>query len=66
MNNTYYTGKPCKHGHIARRYKTSGVCLECHKLQVAKRRKAKYADNQEYRSSVVARVIKYQRGKFLS
>jgi hypothetical protein len=28
----YFTGEPCKHGHIAPR-KTKGVCLECLKLE---------------------------------
>ena len=26
----YYTGKPCKRGHSAPRYVSSGVCCECH------------------------------------
>ena len=25
----YFTGKPCKHGHIADRYTTTGTCSEC-------------------------------------
>lgn len=25
----YFTGKPCKHGHIAQRYVTTGGCLGC-------------------------------------
>lgn len=25
----YFTGKHCKHGHIAWRYEPSGECLEC-------------------------------------
>ena len=25
----YYTGHPCKHGHYARRYRSSGGCVEC-------------------------------------
>lgn len=25
----YFTGKPCKHGHIAQRLLPSGVCNEC-------------------------------------
>jgi hypothetical protein len=66
MDNTYYTGKPCKHGHVARRYKSSGACLECHKIHGNKRRKVRYAEDQEYRSLIVARVVKYQRGRFLS
>ncbi len=28
----YYTGKPCKHGHIALR-KTKGACVECIKIE---------------------------------
>lgn len=25
----YFTGKPCKHGHVAQRYITTGNCFEC-------------------------------------
>ena len=25
----YYTGKPCKHGHLSERYTKSGACVEC-------------------------------------
>ena len=28
----YFTGKPCKHGHIALRQTSKGVCEECHRL----------------------------------
>lgn len=28
----YFTGKPCVRGHVAERYVTSGICLECHRL----------------------------------
>ena len=31
----YFTGQPCKHGHIAAR-KTKGVCIECLKVEWAK------------------------------
>lgn len=27
----YYTGKPCRHGHVARRYASGGGCEECSK-----------------------------------
>ena len=33
----YYTGKPCKKGHIAERYTKSGTCLECLKESSANR-----------------------------
>jgi hypothetical protein len=29
---TYFTGRPCKHGHVDFRCTASGVCLECSKL----------------------------------
>lgn len=34
----YYTGKPCKHGHIALRV-TKGTCVECRKAEWAKENK---------------------------
>lgn len=33
---TYYTGRPCHKGHVAKRYTASGVCAEC----VAERNRA--------------------------
>ena len=27
----YFTGKPCKHGHVAERLSHNGSCLECHR-----------------------------------
>jgi len=27
----YFTGRPCKHGHIAKRYTSKGICFECNK-----------------------------------
>lgn len=32
----YFTGKPCKRGHIAVRYVTVQHCLECNRLHVAR------------------------------
>lgn len=28
----YFTGKPCKHGHIAQRFTGNATCVECHRL----------------------------------
>jgi hypothetical protein len=39
----YFTGKPCKHGHIALR-ETKGACVECRKLE----HEASYANRKEY------------------
>ena len=37
----YFTGKPCKYGHIAERYVSVGTCVECNRLQ-AKKNQNKY------------------------
>lgn len=29
LQSTYFTGQPCKHGHVAKRYTQSGTCSEC-------------------------------------
>ena len=39
----YFTGKPCKHGHIALR-ETKGSCVECRKLE----HQASYANRKDY------------------
>jgi hypothetical protein len=33
----YFTGRPCKHGHIAERFTTSGGCVECVNVTVVKK-----------------------------
>jgi hypothetical protein len=32
----YFTGKPCKYGHVSERYTLKGVCCDCHALQYDK------------------------------
>jgi hypothetical protein len=32
----YFTGKPCKHGHIDERLVSNGTCCECNRLHVSK------------------------------
>lgn len=29
----YYTGKPCKHGHISQRFTKTRICIECNRIQ---------------------------------
>ena len=36
--NVYFTGKPCKYGHISNRYVTNSQCVECLKIRTAKTR----------------------------
>jgi hypothetical protein len=42
----YFTGEPCRHGHIAKRYVSSAACSECSRIQTAKWDAA----NREYRN----------------
>ena len=43
----YFTGKPCKHGHIVERQCSSGACFAC----AAARDKARYAANPEKKTA---------------
>lgn len=43
----HYQGKPCKRGHVGKRYKSTGACVECmqmhHAAKMAKKAEAKAA-----------------------
>jgi hypothetical protein len=41
---TYFTGKPCKHGHVAIRQTSNGSCRECSDAKARRWRQ----ENQEY------------------
>lgn len=41
----YDTGRPCSHGHISKRYASTGCCVECTKMYSAKIRQS-YADTK--------------------
>ena len=43
----YFTGQPCKHGHVAPR-KTKGACIECLKVEWAKGNEARADYFREY------------------
>lgn len=32
----YETGKPCKHGHLSKRYTKTAICVECHNARTRK------------------------------
>lgn len=46
----YFTGEPCKHGHIALR-KTKGACVECLKVEWRQSNTARAAYFQQYNQS---------------
>lgn len=57
----YYTGLPCRHGHMAKRYTSSGQCLECqrsiHKAKadrLKENRKRRLADKRRELASAQA------------
>lgn len=61
----YFTGQPCKHGHIAAR-KTKGTCIECLKVEWAKGNVERADYFREYNASGAGQKAKreyYERNK---
>ena len=61
----YFTGEPCKHGHIAPR-KTKGVCIECMKLEWQRGNETRAEYFAEYNKSEAGQKAKqnyYERNK---
>lgn len=62
----YYTGKPCKHGHISSRFSSSCTCVLCFNIaQRKKLRKSNAERKRKYRQKYVnkARVKNAEYGK---
>ena len=55
----YFTGKPCKHGHVASRWTNSGKCSECSRLADAKRY-AEKGQAAEYKTENRARAKRWK------
>lgn len=55
MAKTYFTGKPCKHGHVAERHVASRQCVVCHTESQKKRRAT-----AEGKAAHLARVKEWQ------
>ena len=61
----YFTGEPCKHGHIALR-KTKGACIECLKLEWEANKEKRTDYFQQYNSSEAGKEAKrryYERNR---
>jgi hypothetical protein len=61
----YFTGEPCKHGHVAPR-KTKGVCVECMKLEWQRGNETRAEYFAEYNKSEAGQKAKqgyYERNK---
>jgi 5-methylcytosine-specific restriction endonuclease McrA len=52
----YFTGKPCKHGHVAPRWKTNRVCVECSRGPMGKSASAKWRKTNPERAKEVKRL----------
>lgn len=58
----FYTGKPCKHGHLAQRHVSSGSCCECQRLylqkhgQTEQRKEARRKTQQRYQQTEKGRL----------
>ena len=53
----YFTGEPCKHGHIAPR-KTKGTCVECLKVEWQKANETRADYFREYNKSEAGQQAK--------
>lgn len=62
----YYTGKPCKRGHVTYRYTASGMCAECsakkakgrHAAGLIKRAPNRDSTNAKWNASLKAQIAK--------
>lgn len=59
----YFTGKPCKHGHVAQRYVTKSTCVECTKASGQRREVARKAKGDPRRYSEESRKVNRERSR---
>lgn len=61
----YFTGKPCKHGHISKRYTCKGTCVECVVVEARVRAKedpvTRRANEYKYRSKNRDKISAYHK-----
>ena len=53
----YFTGEPCKHGHVAPR-KTKGACIECVKVEWEKANVTRAEYFRQYNRSEISKEAK--------
>lgn len=61
MANVYFTGKPCKYGHIEGRYVSSNGCIGCAKEHVAKHKETRAAHEKIRRNQNKERYNTYSK-----
>ena len=57
---SYFTGKPCPHGHIAERYTSNGTCIAC----IPERNKKQYHKNPKKHIARSAAFIREHPGRY--
>ena len=60
----YYTGRPCKYGHVAERLTTNRTCVICHSAKTIARCKERYHADENYRKRVIAKKVKARRERY--
>lgn len=63
----YFTGKPCKHGHIDKRLTINGMCCECSRIKNNKRYESYYKEyvkaNKNKIKNIMSTYQKNNKGK---
>jgi hypothetical protein len=62
----FFTGKPCKHGHVAERRVSTYACVECDRTRAPERRAANLREQErerarKYRAADPEKAREYQR-----
>lgn len=58
----YFTGKPCKYGHIANRYSCNNECVECRKIKnvALKEKQEQWVKENRDRKNAVCKFLYYK------
>lgn len=56
----YFTGKPCKHGHIDKRFVSAGKCLTCSTIEGERQKEWKKEHYQKNKEAICKRVNDYR------
>jgi len=61
-NSHYFTGEPCKNGHVEKRIVSNGSCMECSRLKTLIARKKETAEQKELRLKLSAqRAVEWRK-----
>jgi hypothetical protein len=54
-NSRYFTGSPCKNGHMSPRKVKSSVCIECARINLRARTKERLANDPDFKAARAAK-----------